>query len=62
MEAEELAERLVGSGKPIDAVRLRKFARHLESKAHLEAVLGYLRPDQAAAVREGIEPFIRRLV
>ncbi len=62
MDAEELAERLVGSGKPITGSRLQKFARHLTSREHLEETLSYLREDQRAAVLADIEPFIRRLV
>lgn len=62
MDPEELADRLVGAGRPIDGLRLQKFARHLTSRQHLEDTLAYLRPDQALQVRENIEPFIRRLV
>jgi hypothetical protein len=62
MDAEELAERLVGSGKPISGERLQKFARHLKSRAHLAETLSYLRPDEASEVLSNIEPFIRKLV
>lgn len=62
MDAQELATRLVGSGKPISGERLQKLARHLTSKAQLDDVLSYLRSDERAAVEAGIEPFVRKLV
>jgi len=62
MTAEDLADRLVGSGKPINSERIAKFARHLQSRQHLEDTLACLTDEQAEAVRALIEPYLRRLV
>ena len=50
MTAEDLADRLVGSGKPINSERIAKFARHLQSRQHLEDTLACLTDEQAEEI------------
>lgn len=62
MTAEELAQRLTGSGKEITPARVQKFARHVTSLVHLEATLALLSQDDADLVRSEIAPYVRGLV
>lgn len=61
MHAADLAHRLIGSGKALSPERFQKLARHINSRTHLEAVLNELPEDVREPVRDGVEPYLKRL-
>lgn len=61
MTPQELASRLVDSGKPITPARVQKMARHVTSLAMLEDTLGLLSLEDRALVEASIEPYLRGL-
>lgn len=61
MTALELAQRLVGSGKPITPLRMGKLTRHVKTKDQLFDALLELQPEQAEAAWHMVQGYTRRL-
>lgn len=62
MTPQELASRLIDSGKPITPSRVQKFARHVTSRAMLDETLVLLSLEDRALVEASIEPYLRGVV